>query len=226
MEDQDAHFRHNLLQERVASTQEVMCRIWERSVEKKAASELTMMTPEINFMQIGVGAWPIIDSVNLDLNSKIPTAMQERVGNHAKIYVPYMGMKPWKKGRVKVGLPNFVLTMMTPEINFMQIGVGAWPIIDSVNLDLNSKIPTAMYRKNEKRQERVASTQEVMCRIWERSVEKKAASELRKMTERIRLMTDGGNQMEEIECAKKKKRKRWGYQAIRKGWSQAKIKNF
>ncbi|KAL2729756.1 myb-like protein X [Vespula squamosa] len=40
-------------------------------------------------------------------------------------------------------------TMMTPEINFMQIGVGVWPIIDSVNLDLNSKIPTAMYRKNE-----------------------------------------------------------------------------
>ncbi|KAL2732078.1 hypothetical protein V1478_004400 [Vespula squamosa] len=40
-------------------------------------------------------------------------------------------------------------TMMTPEINFMQIGVGAWPNIDSVNLDLNSKIPTAMYRKNE-----------------------------------------------------------------------------
>ncbi|KAL2736888.1 hypothetical protein V1478_001248 [Vespula squamosa] len=70
-------------------------------------------------------------------------------------------------------------------------------------------------------QERVASTQEVMCRIWERSVERKAASELRKMTERIRLMTDGGNQMEEIECAKKKKRKRWDYQAIRKGWSQA-----
>ncbi|KAL2739091.1 hypothetical protein V1478_001657 [Vespula squamosa] len=64
--------------------------------------------------------------------------------------------------------------MMTPEINFMQIGVGVWPIIDS-----------------------------------------------RKMTERIRLMTDGGNQMEEIECAKKKKRKRWDYQAIRKGWSQA-----
>ncbi|KAL2729757.1 hypothetical protein V1478_005567 [Vespula squamosa] len=73
----------------------------------------------------------------------------------------------------------------------------------------------------QKRQERVASTQEVMCRIWERSVERKAASELRKMTERIQLMTDGGNQMEEIECAKKKKRKRWGYQAIRKGWSQA-----
>ncbi|KAL2732156.1 hypothetical protein V1478_004340 [Vespula squamosa] len=71
--------------------------------------------------------------------------------------------------------------------------------------------------KSLKRQERVASTQEVMCRIWERSVERKAASELRKMTERIRLMIDRGNQMEEIECAKKKKRKRWGYQAIRKG---------
>ncbi|KAL2735678.1 hypothetical protein V1478_002787 [Vespula squamosa] len=37
-----------------------------------------MMTPEINFMQIGVGAWPNIDSVNLDLNSKIPTAIRDR----------------------------------------------------------------------------------------------------------------------------------------------------
>ncbi|KAL2739095.1 myb-like protein X [Vespula squamosa] len=31
---------------------------------------------------------------------------------------------------------------------YMQIGVGVWPIIDLVNLDLNSKIPTTMYRKN------------------------------------------------------------------------------
>ncbi|KAL2729759.1 hypothetical protein V1478_005569 [Vespula squamosa] len=46
--------------------------------------------------------------------------------------------------------------MMTPEINFMQIGVGVWPIIDSVNLDLNSKIPTAMYRKNENRRDRAS----------------------------------------------------------------------
>ncbi|KAL2719269.1 myb-like protein X [Vespula squamosa] len=38
---------------------------------------------------------------------------------------------------------------MTPEINFMRIGIGVWPIIDLVNLDLNPKIPTPMYRKNE-----------------------------------------------------------------------------
>ncbi|KAL2729712.1 myb-like protein X [Vespula squamosa] len=42
-----------------------------------------------------------------------------------------------------------ISTMMTPEINFMRIGVGVWPIIDLVNLDLNRKIPTPMYRKNE-----------------------------------------------------------------------------
>ncbi|KAL2735641.1 hypothetical protein V1478_003281 [Vespula squamosa] len=52
----------------------------------------------------------------------------------------------WKK---PIMFQQKSLTMMTPEINFMQIGVGAWPNIDSVNLDLNSKISTAMYRKNE-----------------------------------------------------------------------------
>ena len=30
---------------------------------------------------------------------------------HTKIYLPYMGMKPWKNGSIKIGLPNFVLVI-------------------------------------------------------------------------------------------------------------------
>ncbi|KAL2741568.1 myb-like protein X [Vespula squamosa] len=42
-----------------------------------------------------------------------------------------------------------ISTMMTPEINFVPIRVGVWPMIDLVNLDLNSKIPTRVYRNND-----------------------------------------------------------------------------
>ncbi|KAL2732139.1 LOW QUALITY PROTEIN: myb-like protein X [Vespula squamosa] len=53
----------------------------------------------------------------------------------------------------------FISTMTLPGINFNQNGVGVWPIID-----LNSKIPPAMYRKNEV--ESMIRTNNITNKIW------------------------------------------------------------